>query len=249
MSFLGVGAIILAAGKGTRMHSELPKVLFPLCDKPLLAYVIETVQALKLRPAVVVVGYQGEKVKKAFEHEPSLLWVTQTEMLGTGHAVQFTKPAIENASEHVVVLYGDIPLVSEQKLNELIAHHLTANHTITLLASTTDHPYGYGRINTNKENEVVSIVEEKDATDLEKKTRLINTGIGVYKTSFLMNAVFALQNHNAQKEYYLTDVVGIAVKQGEKVGMVIEENFNLVQGVNSPEDLQKIETFATQRNR
>jgi len=241
MDMSQIATVILAAGKGTRMKSGLPKVLMPVMGRPMLDYVLA--RALDLRPKkiIVVVGYQANQVIRAFEGLEGVDWVLQPEQRGTGHAIQVAKDALNGFQGDVLVLYGDVPLISLDTLGKLTGDHQKYGSTITLLSAELDDPDGYGRIVKNSSGQVICIREQKDASEAEKKIKRINTGIGVFKAPFLMKAIFDLKTTNEQNEYYLTDVIGMAVDQGLDVRDMLVEDSGEVMGANDPEGLKRLE--------
>ncbi|MCB1197592.1 MAG: NTP transferase domain-containing protein [Deltaproteobacteria bacterium] len=242
-----LGIIILAAGKGKRMQSDKPKVLHEIMGKPMLQYVLEVGKRLCPDKIVVVTGYGAEQVHQAFAHEDQVEWVVQEPLLGTGHAVQFAKSHFEGFVGNILVLCGDVPAITSQTLEKLIESHIAAQTSIHLLTAELENPFGYGRIITDQSDHVVEIIEEKDANPDQKKVRLINTGMGIYEASFLLTSVFKLQSNNQQKEYYLTDLVAMAAKEGFKVGHQKTDNVTETSGVNDLEALKRLEDLMKKR--
>jgi len=240
MSKLNV--IILAAGKGTRMHSNTPKVLHQIGGKPILAHVIDCAKALNPYKIIVVYGYGGEIVREAFSHE-KIIWVNQAEQLGTGHAVQQAISFLDENADTLVML-GDVPLVDVTACKALIA---LANNKLAILSFNKKDPTGYGRIVRNEEKNVVAIVEHKDATKEQLNIVEVNTGIMAMPNVHLTQWLLQLTNDNAQGEYYLTDVVALAVKQGVDVVSKITDDEWSVTGVNSKIDLSDIERVYQER--
>lgn len=234
--------VILAAGQGKRMHSALPKVLHPLGARPLLGHVIATAQALAPQAIHVVYGHGGEQVRSAFKDAP-VKWALQAEQLGTGHAVQ---QAIANVGQEslVLVLYGDVPLTRLDTLRELIAQAGPAK--LALLTAELPNPRGYGRIVRHPLGNVERIVEQKDASPDEATIREINTGILVAPASRLRDWLGRLQNSNAQREYYLTDIIAMAVGQGLEVATRQPRAVHEILGVNSKVDLANLERLYQQ---
>ena len=234
MSILNI--IILAAGKGTRMHSNTPKVLHQIGGKPILGHVIDCAKALNPHKIIVVYGYGGEIVRDAFSHE-KIIWVNQAEQLGTGHAVQQAIPFLDEHAETLVLL-GDVPLVDVTACKALIAQ---ANNKLAILSFNKTDPTGYGRIVRNDKQNVVAIVEHKDATEAQLNIVEVNTGIMAMPNVHLTQWLSQLTNNNAQGEYYLTDIVALAVKQGVDVVSEITDDEWSVTGINSKIDLSAIE--------
>lgn len=236
MSRLNV--VILAAGLGKRMHSTLPKVLHTLAGKPLISHVLATARTLLPGKICVVYGYGGELVPQVI-NDDELIWVKQDPQMGTGHALLQTLPHLDSNGV-TLVLYGDVPLTSVETLKKLIA--TSAESTLALLTLELDDPSGYGRIVRSSEGHgVIAIVEEKDASESEHQICEINTGIMVVPNQFLHNWLPKLQNKNSQKEYYLTDIVKMAVTDGVKVDATHPEHAWETLGINSKVQLAALE--------
>lgn len=236
---MSLSIIILAAGQGTRMYSDKPKVLHQLAGKSLLEHVHHTASMLDTRGIHVVYGYGGDQLIEDLSHL-SVDWVEQNEQLGTGHAVKQALPNIPD-KDQVLVLYGDVPLITVDTLNELVS---AAEETrFALLTSFVDDPGGYGRIIRNDAEEVVRIVEEKDATNDEKKICEISTGIMVVNGKALKQWVEKLECDNEQNEYYLTDVIDMAVKEGLKINTIQPHSVVEIRGVNDRAQLSELERY------
>lgn len=235
--------VILAAGKGTRMYSDLPKVLHVVGSKPILAHVIDCAKTLNSDKIIVVYGFGGEMVKEAFANE-KITWVKQTEQLGTGHAVQQAIPFLEIDADTLILL-GDVPLVDASVCRKLLDQ---ANNSLAILSFKKTDPIGYGRIVRELMGNVVAIVEHKDASEEQRKINEVNTGIMAMPNKHLLKWLTALTNHNTQGEYYLTDIVEQAVK--EKINVVTEITTDewAVTGINSKTDLAEIERVYQTRN-
>jgi bifunctional UDP-N-acetylglucosamine pyrophosphorylase/glucosamine-1-phosphate N-acetyltransferase len=229
--------VILAAGQGKRMKSDLPKVLQPLANKPLLAHVIDTANVMQADAIHVVYGHGGEQVKQALAHEP-LNWALQAEQLGTGHAVAQAMSAIPD-DHNVLILYGDVPLIRTETLQQLLKH-LDGN-TVALLSVMLRDPTGYGRIVRDNAGNVFRIVEHKDANTKERAINEGNTGILAAPAKLLRQWLAALKNDNVQGEYYLTDVILMAAKQGCRVAAVVAPTETEVLGVNDKVQLAELE--------
>jgi bifunctional UDP-N-acetylglucosamine pyrophosphorylase / glucosamine-1-phosphate N-acetyltransferase len=228
--------IVLAAGLGKRMHSRLPKVLHPLAGRPLLARVLDNARALAPRKVIVVHGHGAEAVRAAFP-DPDIEWVLQREQLGTGHAVQQAAPHL-GADADVLVLYGDVPLISPATLNALLA---AAGDGMALLSADATDPTGYGRVVRDGAGRVARVVEQRDASAAEAAIREINAGFYALPARRLLPWLKRLRNENAQKEYYLTDLVGMAVGEGLAVSAVKAAHWAEVAGVNSKRELAELE--------
>lgn len=234
--------IILAAGQGTRMRSALPKVLQPLAGRPLLAHVIDSAQALEPAHVHVVVGHGADAVRAAFAGS-DVTWVTQTEQLGTGHAVQQAMPAIPNDAR-VLVLYGDVPLVRPATLRGLLD---ASESGCALLSVNAADPVGYGRIVRNNAGHVTAIVEHKDASETQLAIKEVNTGLLAGRADKFAEWLGRLGNDNAQGEYYLTDIVAMAVGDGVPVAGVVADSEAEVAGVNNRAQLAMAERATQQR--
>lgn len=234
-----VSAIILAAGKGKRMKSDLAKVLHPLCGKPMLTYSVDVARAVGVGKIAVVIGHQADVIRDSFS-EQGLIFVEQHEQLGTGHAVLQAKNTFRNFNGTILILCGDVPLLRPSTVRSLIENHISGSATLTVLTTLLDDPSGYGRvIKRGSEGEVLRIIEEKDASPDEKKIREINTGIYCVESEFLFWAVEEIGNENVQKEYYLTDIVGVAWTKGFKTGSFVNADSIEVMGVNTLDDLDR----------
>ena len=233
---MGLSVIILAAGQGTRMCSDLPKVLQPLAGKPLLAHVLDLSHALGADDIAVVYGFGGETVKLACSGV-GLRWVLQAEQLGTGHAVQQAMPDTLDGNQ-VLILYGDVPLLTLATLQRLI--DATTKNEAGLLTVDLDDPTGYGRI-IRVDGNVTAIIEEKDATEKQRAVKEINTGVMVASGKMLRDWINAIDNDNAQGEYYLTDVVALAAADGVTVNGVKANDWVEVMGINDKKQLAEAE--------
>jgi UDP-N-acetylglucosamine diphosphorylase/glucosamine-1-phosphate N-acetyltransferase len=232
-------AIILAAGKGTRMKSDLVKVLNTLCGKPMLAYSVDVAWAAGGEKIVIIIGHQGDLVRKAFRGQ-GLIFVEQSEQLGTGHAVLQARDIFCDYEGTILILCGDVPLLRVSTVKSLMDCHVSGGSVVTVLTTILNDPTGYGRIVKGEgSGDVLKIVEEKDATPDERNIREINTGIYCVKSRFLFDAVSEIGNDNAQKEYYLTDMIEIACKRGFRVISLIAPDSAEVMGINTAEDLRK----------
>jgi bifunctional UDP-N-acetylglucosamine pyrophosphorylase/glucosamine-1-phosphate N-acetyltransferase len=225
---MSLNIIILAAGQGTRMCSDLPKVLYPLGGRPLLAHVLETAQQFADASVQVVIGHGAEQVQAAFSGA-DVSWVIQSEQLGTGHAVAQVMPDIPDEAS-VLVMYGDVPLIRQSTLAPLCA--IAEQGFVGLLTAELDDPSGYGRILHHADGSISGIVEEKDADASEHAIREINTGFLAAPAAKLRRWVEALNNNNAQGEYYLTDVVSRAVADGASVRGLATDSLDEVLGIN-----------------
>lgn len=231
--------VILAAGQGSRMKSTLPKVLHPLAGKPLLQHVLNSAKRLSPKNLIVVYGHGGEQVKDTIT-DNKIVWAEQKEQKGTGHAVQQAMPAVPT-EDIVLVLYGDVPLISDTTLGDLIKQ--VNDSQMALLTVHLENPTGYGRIVRDTHGKVQSIVEEKDASDEQRKITEINTGILAVQASQLNNWLAQLKNNNAQGEYYLTDIIAMAVGDGIEVVAAHPSCEEEVMGINSRSQLAQMERY------
>lgn len=231
---------ILAAGKGKRMgNPDVAKVLTELHGAPLIQYVLDQTKSLPATGIVVIVGHQKQAVKDfVATYMPSVSCVSQDEQLGTGHAVLQAKELLDKPNMNVLILSGDVPLLTAQTLQGLIDFHNENLASATVLTTTVADPTGYGRIITSADGEFLRIVEQKDATDTELAVSEINSGVYVVKADSLFESLTQVGNVNAQGEYYLTDIIKILKQQGSSVMRYHTPNFWEVQGINTPMDLQ-----------
>lgn len=239
-----VTAVILAAGKGTRMGSDIAKVLHPLAGKPLVAHVLDTCKRLGVGQSVVVVGWQRAAVE-AVVKPLGAEGVLQDKQLGTGHAVLCAEPTVHN--ETVIVLCGDCPMTPPELLNDLLSKHVHAKAACTGVAARMTDPSGYGRMVTDAQGRLVRIVEHKDATPEQRAINLINSGIYAFDRAHLFRCLKQVKPANAQGEYYLTDVVAMLVKEGRAVELVTTDDVASVLGVNTPADLAQAELLYAKR--
>ena len=235
MTTQSLNIVILAAGKGTRMQSLMPKVLHKLAGKALLQHVIDAAKQLNPSKIIVVYGYGGNAVPEAFAHE-NIVWVEQKEQLGTGHAVQQAAPHLDQDATTLILL-GDVPLLSRTSCETL----LNKTKALGLLTVNKANPTGYGRIVRNAQTSIEAIVEHKDATEQQRQITEVNTGIIAANNQHLKAWLAQLSNNNAQGEYYLTDIVALAVKDGHQVAAEVTNDESSVEGVNSKADLSGLE--------
>ncbi len=231
--------VILAAGQGKRMHSNLPKVLHPLAGKALVSHVIDCARQLSPQTLCLVYGHGGDAVRTTLD-APDLLWALQEPQLGTGHAVQQALPHLKGDGT-TLILYGDVPLIRTETLKTLIQ---AAHGALAILTVELADPSGYGRIVRNEAGQVIRIVEQKDASAEERSIREINTGIMAMPTARLGEWLSRLSNNNAQKEYYLTDIVSMAVAEGLPIHTTHPKKEWEVVGVNNKVQLAELERIA-----
>jgi len=241
-----LAAIILAAGKGTRMKSSLAKVLHPLHGAPMLSYSVNVARKVGASDIVAVVGHQAELIEETLKGE-GLVFVRQEAQLGTGHAVHQTRDLFRDFEGTILILCGDVPLLRPSTVEHLMEKHSAGQADVTVLTTRLDDPSGYGRIVKGEGDRILKIVEERDATAEEKGIREINTGIYCAECPFLFEAVAAIDNRNAQREYYLTDIVGIANRRNRTVRAFAVPDFQEVMGINTREDLKRAEDVIRRR--
>lgn len=238
-------AVVLAAGKGTRMKSSLYKVLHPVCGKPMVQHVVDQLNACEVDDVVTIVGHGAGKVKNQLGDRVS--YAIQEEQLGTGHAVMQAESVIGNKEGTTLVVSGDTPLLTADTLISLMAHHEEMKAKATILTATADDPAGYGRVLRNDGDQVERIVEHKDATYKERRVKEINTGTYVFDNAALFDALNHVGNDNVQGEYYLPDVVEILQSRGETVSAYIAEDFHETMGVNDRIALSEAEKWMKRR--
>ncbi len=234
-------AVVLAAGKGTRLHSEkndLPKVMRLANGRPLISYVLEAIDFIPKTDTTIVVGYKKEAILSAFT---GYGFAEQTEQLGTGHAVMAAAPALDNFGGSVLVCCGDMPLISKASFLELVDTHVREKNDCTILSGTSDEPLDYGRIVRDGSGAFLRLVEHKDCSEDERKIKELNSGVYIFKAQLLLGALGKLRCDNAQREYYLTDIPGILKSEGGKIGICRRHLGSELLGVNTPEQLELVE--------
>ena len=242
-------AVILAAGKGTRMQSDLPKVVHTIDGKCLVDYVIEAAEGAGAEDICLVVGYKHEEVENTISHKDDVTFVLQEQQLGTGHAVKCAKDFLGKEG-HTLILFGDAPLITSATLKQLLKHHIQHKNAVTVLSATIDDPTGYGRIIRDAEGRFVKSVEHKDASPEELESREINSGMYIFDTKELKEALDKLTPNNAQGEYYLPDTLTIIKNKGLKVDAFALDDPEDITGVNDQEQLAAAaEIIRTRRGR
>ena len=234
--------IILAAGKGSRMNSSLPKVLHTLQGAALIDHVLDESQLLNPIETILVVGFKKEQVILHTRERSNIKYATQIEQLGTGHAVLQTEELLKNKNGHILILYGDVPNIKASTLRPIIADHIINNRDLTLITAEIDDPTGYGRIIRDKNGNLLKIVEEKDCTDDEKKIKEWNPGIYIFKIPEVFEVLNNIKTNNASKEYYLTDAIGLAQQSNMQIKAIKIANSNEVMGVNTADQLEELES-------
>ena len=238
-------AVILAAGKGTRMKSKLPKVLHKVGGHPMLEHVMDAAEAAGCRDNVVVIGHGAELVRELVGDRARI--ALQAEQLGTGHAVLQAADTLKDFSGTVMILCGDTPLLEAEELEKFYAEHVKSGAAATVMSALMDDPFGYGRILRDANGDVAGIVEQKDASEEQKQIKEINTGNYCVEAPLLFEVLRTLGNNNAQGEYYLTDVLAKLRAMGKKVGGVITADSEMIMGVNSRRQLAEAESVMRRR--
>ncbi len=237
--------VILAAGLGTRMRSDLAKALHALAGRPLIQHVLSAAAGVEPEKIILVLGHQADKVRSAVgEYRPEI--VLQAEQLGTGHAVRQATEAISAGAGPVLVLCADTPLITSKTLQDVVDLHQKSRATITLVTAMVDNPFGYGRVVRGKSG-VMRVVEEKDATAAQKKIQEVNAGIYCFDRKFLLSSLMVLGKNNAQGEYYLPDTIELAKKKKHRVSAFLCRDSHEVMGVNSRFDLSQAEAILRRR--
>ncbi len=237
-------AVILAAGQGTRMKSKLPKVLHQALGKPMVQWVLDCLDYAGVQHKIAVLGHGGEQVAQVIGQQAEIVY--QKEQLGTGHAVMQAAPALPAENDCVLVICGDTPLLRPQTIAQLIARHEAEGNAVTLLTAHAENPTGYGRI-VRQGEQIAAIVEQKDADAEQVRIKEINTGTYCFAQKFLLQYLQTLNTNNAQKEYYLTDLIKIANEHGLAVGGFVLDDFNESLGVNNRVQLSQAEAILRRR--
>ncbi|MAD78631.1 MAG: hypothetical protein CMJ51_04580 [Planctomycetaceae bacterium] len=243
-----VDAVILAAGKGTRMQSDLPKVMHPVADRPMLHWVVDACREVGARRIVVVVGHRADLVQASLEGEPGVEFVTQSEQLGTGHAVDQAREAFADSPENdLLVLCGDGPLIRTETLRTLLETHRDSEAAATLATAVIDDATGYGRIVRDDDGDFARIVEQKDASEAELALREVNPSYYCFRTGPLFDRLARTSNDNANGEYYITDVFGIARGDGDRVAVVDAVPPQDILSINDPGQLAEVDAILRSR--
>jgi bifunctional UDP-N-acetylglucosamine pyrophosphorylase/glucosamine-1-phosphate N-acetyltransferase len=236
----GTTALVLAAGQGTRMQSDLPKVLHPMIGQPLLAHVLGALDDLGVGRVLVVIGHQRERVQAAFAGA-EVEWVVQAEQRGTGHAVLMAGPALQGFEGTLLLVCGDTPLLQARTLHALIEGHEAERAAVTVLSMRVPDPAGYGRIVRAADGGIDAIVEERDATPEQRGIDEVNSGTYAFDYPRLAHVLSGLTAHNAQGEYYLTDTVALLRRAGHRASVVLAEDHRELLGINTLEQLHEAE--------
>lgn len=235
-----VAALVLAAGQGTRMNSDLAKVLHRLAGQPLLAHVLHALDRLGVGRVLVVIGHQRDRVRETFAGA-EVEWVVQAEQRGTGHAVLMAGPALEDFQGTLLVVCGDTPLLGADTLHDLLEHHRASGAAATVLSMRVPDPEGYGRILRDAGGGLAGIVEQRDATPEQLAIDEVNSGVYAFDYPALSQALSGLTAHNSQGEYYLTDVVGVLRRRGGRTAVVCAPDARELLGINTLEQLADAE--------
>jgi UDP-N-acetylglucosamine diphosphorylase/glucosamine-1-phosphate N-acetyltransferase len=234
-----LSVIIMAAGKGTRMKSDLAKVLHPVHGRAMIHYVIAAAQDLHAEPIIVLVGHQKEQVRAELRGA-GVGFAVQEPQLGTGHAIMCALPLLEDFLGAVLILSGDVPLIKSSTLHDLVNHHINSGAEATVMSAITDNPFGYGRILRTSPESLSAIIEERDADEKVKQITEINSGIYVFNIAALRETLPRIKADNSQKEYYLTDAVRLLAASGRLVG-AFRGDFGEVMGINTVAELESAE--------
>lgn len=240
-----LSAIILAAGEGKRMKSKYSKVLHKLSGKPMIEYVYDAVKETGIDDCIVIVGHKAEEVKNFMGDKAK--YAFQEKQLGTGHAVAQAEGITDSIEGYTVVLCGDTPLVTSETIKRAIKYHKDNDYVATVITAVLDDATGYGRIIRDENENVLKIVEHKDANDIEKKVKEVNSGLYCFTTKKLFEALKKISNNNSQGEYYLTDTLEILIEKGEKIGAIVVSDNNEILGVNSRAQLAEAQRIIFKR--
>jgi len=239
-------AIILAAGKSTRMHSSFSKVLHKIYGKPMICYVLDTIRTLKIRKSIIITNGKGP-IKNICKAYKNVEFVKQAKLLGTGHAVMQTRKVLSKFDGDVLIIYGDMPLLTSHTLIKLLDKHKGSLAACTLLTTKLTNPSGYGRIIRSADDKVVKIVEEQDASIYEKAIEEINVGVYCFRAKALFGVIDGLAADNRKKEYYLTDAIGLLAEKGSGIESIHADDVGETIGVNSRQHLAKAQEIARNR--
>lgn len=238
--------LIMAAGKGTRMHSDRAKVLHVLCGRPMIHYVVDVARSLGSNRILVIIGHQADTVREALR-DARVEFVEQRQQLGTGHAIMQTRSLLEAYQGAVLVLSGDTPLIQTASLRRLVDLHQAHEAAVTILTAQMDNPFGLGRILRDTEGQVIRIIEEKDATPEQRAITEVNTGTYCFHSASLFEALTGITPNNKQGEYYLTDTISLLKEHGGRVVGVPAEHAEETGGINTPEQLADAERLMIAR--
>ncbi|MGI9534149.1 MAG: bifunctional UDP-N-acetylglucosamine diphosphorylase/glucosamine-1-phosphate N-acetyltransferase GlmU [Thermodesulfobacteriota bacterium] len=241
-------ALVLAAGKGTRMKSDLPKVIHPILNKPMISYVLDAVNPLKPEKTYIIVGYRKEMIGSIVDGcNLDVEYILQNRQLGTGHAISRAETKLKSYRGDILIINGDSPAITSKELKKFVSKHKRNRSILSLMTSKVENPYGYGRIVRDSNNKIQSIIEEKDATVKQRKINVVNSGIYCVKSKFLWETLRKLKTNNKQKEYYLPDIVKFANTNGIKVLNHNVTDPNEILGVNDKAELSELESYIKTR--
>lgn len=245
-------AVILGAGQGKRIgasEANLPKVMFEIKGKPMIRYSVDNIKSAGLDDVIVVVGFQKEKIMDYLGQE--VQYAFQEELLGTGHAAMMAKDLVLGNYQAVLVCYGDMPLYKPETIQNLIKIYQEKQPTIAMLTNHFEDPncYGYGRIIRNKENQIIAITEQKDCTEEQTKISECNPGFYIFDANWLYENIEKLKSENAQNEYYLTDMIAMAISQGKNIETVEVADWHEVLGINNLDHLKEVEDYLDAQNK
>ena len=242
----GIHVVILAAGQGTRMKSALPKVLHRISGLPLIDHVLRTAESVSPATITVVVGHRAEVVRERLTRRPSVRFVIQEPQLGTAHALQQAESALAGRTGTLILLSGDVPLLTPETLRRLVETHRGADAAATVVTATVDRPYGYGRV-VRTDGRIARIVEERDASPAERQIREINSGIYAFDLAPLFDALRGIASQNAQGEFYLTDLIAIYRRRRLPVETLLVDNTQEIRGINSRTELAEVSSLLRQK--
>jgi UDP-N-acetylglucosamine diphosphorylase/glucosamine-1-phosphate N-acetyltransferase len=231
--------VIMAAGKGTRMKSDLPKVLHLVNDKPMVYHIIQLSKSVGSKQIILILGHKKDLVIDSIKDE-NVEYVIQEPQLGTGHAIQQTYPLLKNFDGDVLVLSGDVPLLRKSTIEKMIEIHHDADYGATVLTANFDDPFGYGRVIRNENDTLDKIVEHKDCTEEQLKIKEINAGIYIFQAKSLFPALYKIKNDNKQNEYYLPDALEYITESGKSIALHITDEPTEISGVNTVEQLEEL---------
>jgi bifunctional UDP-N-acetylglucosamine pyrophosphorylase/glucosamine-1-phosphate N-acetyltransferase len=240
-----VAALVLAAGQGTRMKSDLAKVLHPMAGQPLLAHVLHALDQLGVGRTLVVIGHQRERVRETFG-DARVEWVVQADQRGTGHAVMMAEPRLTGFPGTLLVVCGDTPLLRAKTLHELLAAHARSGAAVTVLSMRLPDPTGYGRILRGEGDRIAAIVEHRDATREQLGIDEVNSGIYAFRYPALAEVLGRLSADNSQREYYLTDTVSLLLRAGQRTAVLCADDYREMCGINTPDQLAEAEAIYRQ---
>jgi len=242
-----IKAVVLAAGKGTRLHTDdidAPKVMREACSKPLLWHVLEAISFIEKKDTILVVGYKKENVIDTFSEYP---YVVQSEQLGTGHAVMAAQEELKNHTGALLVCYGDMPAIRSEVYKQLLKTHIAEGNDCTILTGESTLNMSFGRIQRDEKGDFLNVIEEKDCTSKQLEITELNTGVYIFNTVLLLSALKELKNDNSQDEYYITDVPAIMRRKGSKIGILKRNLGDDIIGVNTLAQLEMVERILKNR--